>query len=155
MTQYYFEVPNKSATKTQDQIFVGTEEQLNWLSGVLLNQGILETQPKILQVDERVNGLLEQYRGKNGDGGIRRKKLPYYSAYNENSNYGKDLRRIDENSITLLYVSLKDEVNWGQLIVRDVGGGRENLMIGLKIFLAYHSKLSFNSMGWQVVRLNQ
>jgi hypothetical protein len=119
MTQYYFKVSGA----IQNQIFVGTKEQLEWLGGVLLNQGILETQPEIFQADERVNGLLEQYRGENGDGGIRRKKLPHYSAYNEDSQYGEYLTRKDENSITLLYVSLKDEVNWGQLIVRDVGGG--------------------------------
>ncbi|MFN5351387.1 MAG: hypothetical protein ACK5BE_02055, partial [Alphaproteobacteria bacterium] len=106
MTQYYFKVSGA----IQNQIFVGTKEQLEWLGGVLLNQGILETQPEIFQADERVNGLLEQYRGENGDGGIRRKKLPHYSAYNEDSQYGEYLTRKDENSITLLYVSLKDEV---------------------------------------------
>jgi hypothetical protein len=123
VTQYYFEVSDK----IQNQIVVGTEEQLNWLSGVLLNQGILETRPEILLVDERVDDLLKQYRGDDGAGGIRRKKLPYYSAYNEDSKYGEYLTRKDENSITILYVSLEDKVNWGQLIVRDVGGGGEKI----------------------------
>lgn len=123
MTQYYFEVPNKSEKKTQDQIFVGTEEQLKWLREVLLEKGILsqEAEPEILPVDERVNGLLEQYRGENGDGGIRRKKLPHYSVYNKDSEFGKILRSRDDG-ITLLYVSLQDRVNWGQLIIPNGGG---------------------------------